>query len=175
MFETERLRLRRWLPEDNEPFARLNQDPRVMEYFPTVLTREESDALIQRINAHFDTHGFGLWASALKETGEFIGFIGLNIPSFEAHFTPCVEIGWRLAYEFWGKGYATEGAKAVLTMGFEEFGLSEIVSFTVPKNIRSRRVMENIGMTYHEKDDFMHPKLPEGHLLRPHVLYRAKP
>jgi RimJ/RimL family protein N-acetyltransferase len=169
---TERLILRAWREEDREPFARMNRDPAVMEFFPAVLTREESDALVDRATAHFAAHGFGPWAAELKATGDFIGFIGFSIPRFEAHFTPCVEIGWRLAAAHWGRGLATEGARTAMTYGFEALGLNEIVSFTSVVNARSRRVMEKIGMTHNAADDFDHPRLPEGHWLRRHVLYR---
>jgi ribosomal-protein-alanine N-acetyltransferase len=171
---TERLRLRRWLPDDREPFAAMNSDPRVMEHFPAALSRGESDALADRIEAHFDQHGFGGWAVEIPGTARFAGFIGLSIPAFEAHFMPCVEIGWRLSAECWGRGYATEGARAALDFGFESLGLDEIVSFTVPANVRSRRVMERIGMSRQPGDDFDHPGLPQGHLLRRHVLYRLR-
>lgn len=170
---TDRLCLRRWRPSDRAPFAALNADPRVMEYFPAPLSREESDALMSRIQDHFDQHGFGLWAVEIPTVVPFAGFIGLAIPRFTAHFTPCVEIGWRLAAAQWGHGYATEGARAVLRFGFETLGLHEIVSFTVPANRRSRRVMERIGMIHHLDDDFDHPALPESHPLRRHVLYRC--
>lgn len=169
---TERLILRAWRPEDCEPFARMNSDPAVMEYFPALLTRTESDALVDRAEAHFVTHGYGPWAAELKPTGEFVGFIGLSIPRFEAHFTPCVEIGWRLAAAHWGRGLATEGAQAVSECALGELRLKEIVSFTSESNVRSRRVMEKIGMTHDAADDFDHPGLPEGHWLRRHVLYR---
>lgn len=172
---TDRLRLRRWLPADRGPFAALNADPRVMEHFPAALSREESDTLVARIEAHFDQHGFGLWAVEISNVTPFAGFVGLSVPRFEAHFTPCVEIGWRLAAEHWGCGYATEGARAALAFGFDVLGLGEIVSFTVPANLRSRRVMERIGMVHHPADDFDHPALPEGHRLRRHVLYRIGP
>jgi len=168
----ERLILRRWREEDREPFARMNSDSSVMEFFPALLTRSESDALVDRIEAHFATHGFGVWATELKATGEFIGFVGLWTPSFEAHFTPCVEIGWRLAAPHWGQGLATEGARAAVAQAFGELGLKELVSFTSVGNVRSRRVMEKIGMTHDAADDFNHPDLPEGHWLRRHVLYR---
>ena len=171
---TQRLILRRWREEDREPFARLNCDPAVMEFMPALLTRAESDAMVDRIEAHFAAHGFGLWAAELRGTGEFIGFIGLSIPRFEAHFTPCVEIGWRLAQEHWGKGLATEGGQAVVEYAFRDLGLVELVSFTSVGNLRSRRVMEKIGMTHDAADDFDHPVLPEGHWLRRHVLYRKK-
>ena len=169
---TDRLYLRRWRATDRQPFAALNADPRVMEHFPAPLSREESDALAARIESHFEQHGFGLWAVEIADIAPFAGFIGLSIPRFEAHFTPCVEIGWRLAAEYWGSGYATEGARAVLAFGFEQLRLAEIVSFTVPGNLRSRRVMERLGMTRNPADDFDHPALPEGHPLRRHVLYR---
>jgi ribosomal-protein-alanine N-acetyltransferase len=172
MLETERLLLREWRDEDRAPFARMNADPRVMEFFPAALTAAETDAMLERMRVHFDRHGFGWWAAELKETGAFIGFIGLGVPYFEAHFTPCVEIGWRLATEHWGRGLATEGARAVLRYGFEELGLREIVSFTSTQNVRSRRVMEKLKMTRNPADDFDHPRIPEGHPLRRHVLYR---
>ena len=170
--QTDRLRLRRWLPADREPFAAMNADPRVTEYLPGPMSREESDTLVARIEDHFDRHGFGLWAVETRDAASFAGFIGLMVPRFEAHFTPCVEIGWRLGPEHWGRGYATEGARAALAFGFAELGLDQIVSFTVPANTRSRSVMEKIGMTYDPADDFDHPLLPEGHPLRRHVLYR---
>ncbi len=172
--ETPRLLLRAWREKDLAPFAALNADPRVMEYFPSILTRAESDALAARIAEHFDQHGFGVWAAELRATGEFVGFIGLNIPGFSAHFTPCVEIGWRLAFEHWGRGLATEGARAVLGQAFTTLRLPEVVSFTTAANLRSRRVMEKIGMERDPQDDFDHPLLERGHPLRPHVLYRAR-
>jgi RimJ/RimL family protein N-acetyltransferase len=169
---TERLWLRRWRDEDRAPFAAMNADPHVLEHFPATLSRQESDAAVDRITAHFDAHGFGLWAVEIPGVAPFAGFIGLCHPRFDAHFTPCVEVGWRLAAEHWSRGYATEGAQAALTFGFETLGLNEIVSFTVPANRRSRRVMEKIGMTHNPDDDFDHPLLPPGHALRRHVLYR---
>jgi RimJ/RimL family protein N-acetyltransferase len=172
--QTERLILRRWREADREPFARMNQDPTVMEHFPAVLSREESDAFVDRIEAHFVERGFGLWAVEVRDSGAFIGYIGLAVPRFEAAFTPCVEIGWRIAAEYWGRGLATEGARAVVRFAFEELKLREIVSFTVPANLRSRRVMEKLGMTRDPREDFDHPLLAEGHPLRRHVLYRLK-
>jgi RimJ/RimL family protein N-acetyltransferase len=175
---TDRLLLRRWRATDREPFACINADPRVMEYFPATLTREESDAGIDRVEAHFACHGFGVWAAELRGTGELIGFIGLNLPEFEAPFTSqstaAVEIGWRLAAEHWGKGLATEGARAALHDAFTELRLQEVVSFTTVNNQRSRRVMEKLGMTRNPADDFDHPAVPEGHPLRRHVLYRLR-
>ena len=171
---TERLLLRRWIPADRVPFAAMNADPRVMQYLPAALSRDESDLLIARIDAHFDRRGFGLWAVEIPDVAPFAGFIGLAIPGFDAPFTPCVEIGWRLPTEHWGRGYATEGARAVLAFGFETLELDEIVSMTVPDNLRSRGVMERIGMVHNPADDFDHPVLPEGHALRRHVLYRIR-
>lgn len=172
--KTERLLLRRWQDSDRRPFQQMNADPRVMEFFPEVLTSEASDALFDRAREHFNRHGFGPFAVELLETGSFIGFIGLSIPAFDAHFTPAVEIGWRLGLEYWGKGLATEGAGAAVNYGIEKLGLESIVSFTVPDNLRSRRVMEKLGMTHDPRDDFDHPVLPAGHPLRRHVLYRLK-
>lgn len=173
---TQRLCLRRWRSEDRPAFAAMNADPRVMEHFPAMLSREESDALIDRIEAHFAERGFGLWAVEVAGGAPFIGFVGLQAPRFTAHFTPCVEIGWRLAAEHWGRGYATEAARAALAFGFNEAGLDEIVSFTAIPNLSSQRVMQKIGMTHDPAGDFDHPVLPEGHSLRRHVLYRiARP
>lgn len=143
-----------------------------MEFFPEPLTADASDALFDRAQAHFNRHGFGPFAVELIETNAFIGFIGLSVPAFDAHFMPAVEIGWRLAFEHWGKGLATEGARAALGFGFNDLGLEQVISFTVPANLRSRSVMEKIGMTHDPRDDFDHPGLPEGNPLRRHVLYR---
>ncbi len=170
---TPRLVLRRWRPSDLEPFARLNGDPRVMEFLPHLLSREESDAFAERIAEHFEGRGFGLWAVEVRGGAGFAGFVGLSVPPFEAAFTPCVEIGWRLAFEHWGQGYASEAARAVLDLALGDLGIAEVVSFTVPANLRSRRVMERLGMRRDPADDFDHPRLPEGHPLRRHVLYRA--
>ncbi|MGB8259497.1 MAG: GNAT family N-acetyltransferase [Terracidiphilus sp.] len=172
VIETGRLILRRWRAEDREPFARMNRDARVMEHYPALLTRAESDAVVDRIEANLETRGFGLWAAELRASGEFIGYVGLAVPRFEAHFTPCVEVGWRLAAAHWGMGLATEGARAALGYAFTELALPDVVSFTVPANLRSRRVMEKLGMTRDAGEDFDHPLLPAGHPLRRHVLYR---
>lgn len=169
---TERLILRPWRESDRAPFARLNSDSRVMEFLPRLLSREESDALADQIEWHFRERGFGAWAVELRRDGTFIGFTGLNVPTFEARFTPCVEIGWRLAADCWGQGLATEAAKAAARYAFEIAGLEELVSFTVAAHVRSRRVMEKLGMTHDSAEDFDHPQLPEGHPLRRHVLYR---
>lgn len=172
---TERLRLRRWRPSDRRPFAELNADARVMEHFPAPLTRDESNRMVQRIEAQFELHGFSLWALEVPGVVEFAGFVGLLVPSFQAPFTPCVEIGWRLAFEHWGKGYAPEAARAVLRFAFEQARLREVLSFTATGNLRSRRVMEKIGMSHDAGDDFDHPNLPPGHRLGRHVLYRVGP
>jgi len=145
-FETPRLLLRDWHPSDRAPFAAINADPLVMRYFPSTLNGEGSDAMVERNRLHFERHGFGLWAAAVRETNEFAGFIGLSVPSFETDFTPCIEIGWRLASCFWNKGLATEGASAVLRFAFDTLHLDQVVSFTVVENLPSRRVMEKIGM-----------------------------
>ena len=170
--ETHRLTLRRWRQSDREPFARINRDTAVMEFMPALLTTEESNQLIDRAEAHFVQHGFGPWAAELRANSAFIGFIGLFIPRFEAHFTPCVEIGWRLARNAWHAGLATEGAQEVVRYAFENLKLPSLVSFTSVGNTRSRRVMEKLGMSHDPADDFDHPALSEGHPLRRHVLYR---
>jgi ribosomal-protein-alanine N-acetyltransferase len=169
---TERLALRRWRDADREPFAALNADPTVMERLATTLTRDESDAFVDRIERGFEERGFGLWAVEVIEGPSFVGFVGLNVPSFEAEFTPCVEVGWRLARDAWGHGYATEAARAAIADGFTRVGLDEIVSFTTPGHTRSRAVMERLGMTHDPADDFGHPSFPEDHPLHDHVLYR---
>jgi RimJ/RimL family protein N-acetyltransferase len=172
---TARLTLRRWRESDREPFQALNADPHVMEFFPALLTAKETDQAVTRIEEHFERHGFGLYAAELIGTETFIGFIGLSVPTFEAPFMPAVEIGWRLAYEHWGQGLAAEGARAVVHYAFATLQLPGLVSFTVPANWRSRRVMENIGMIHDPSGDFDHPRLPECHPLRRHVLYRLHP
>jgi ribosomal-protein-alanine N-acetyltransferase len=169
---TARLRLRRWRTDDRPAFAALNADPRVMEFFPSPLTVVESDALADRIDSHFTTNGFGFWALEVPGVVAFAGFVGLSIPRFDAHFMPSVEIGWRVAANYWGQGFATEAARAALEFGFGALALREIVSMTVPANIRSRRVMERIGMVRNAADDFDHPGI-EG-ALRRHVLYRIR-
>lgn len=173
-FRTARTLLRAWRPADRDPFAALNADPEVMEHFPEVLDRTESDAIADRIETHFDLHGFGLWALEIPGVTAFAGFVGLAVPRFEATFTPCVEIGWRLARSTWGHGYATEAARAVARFGFDDVGLDEIVSFTSVDNHRSRRVMERIGMTRDREADFDHPNVPAAWVGRRHVLYRLR-
>ncbi len=170
--ETPRLTLRPWRDADVEPFVAMFADPRVMEFLPAAPDRAGIEAIAGRIRAHFAEHGFGWWAAEQKVSGDFIGFIGLSRVTFAAHFTPAIEVGWRLASAHWGQGYATEGAKAALDFGFARLGLPEIVSFTVPANRRSWRVMQRIGMTHDPADDFDHPRLAEGDPRRRHVLHR---
>jgi RimJ/RimL family protein N-acetyltransferase len=169
---TPRLRLRPWRGDDLPALAAMNADPVVMRHFPSTLDRAGSDALAGRIRAHFARHGFGMWAVEAPGVAAFVGLVGLAVPGFRAHFTPCVEVGWRLARGHWGRGYATEAARAALAFGFGRAGLDEIVAFTVPANVRSRRVMERLGMRRSPADDFDHPALPEESPLRRHVLYR---
>jgi len=169
---TERLALRRWRESDLEPFFRINSDSRVMEFLPETLTREKSDELARRIASHFEKHGFGLCAAELRTNKKFIGYVGLAVPSFETRFTPCVEIGWRLDANCWARGLATEAARRIVRYAFGPLGLKELVSFTSPANVRSRRVMEKTGMRRDPADDFDHPNLPAGNPLRRQVLYR---
>jgi RimJ/RimL family protein N-acetyltransferase len=169
---TERLLLRQWRDEDLEPFAVLNGDPETMRHFPAPLTRSTSDAFVRHARRQIEAEGWGLWAVEVVGGAPFVGFVGLARPSFEAHFTPAVEVGWRLAREHWGMGYATEAGRHALRFGFEELGLPEIVSFTSRLNEPSQRVMERLGMRRDPADDFEHPRLPERHPLRAHVLYR---
>ena len=173
---TPRLLLRPWRDEDLAPFAAINADPQVARYLPSTWSRHESDAFVERVRQDFERDGFGLWAATRLDAPShpFIGFIGLAVPRFEAPFTPCVEIGWKLSPAHWGVGLATEGAGAVLRHAFDELGLQEIVSFTVPQNLASRRVMEKLGMRRDPAEDFEHPRLPVGHSLRSHVLYRIR-
>ena len=171
---TPRLRLRQWSDADLEPFAELNADPEVMRHFPAPLTRARSDALALGQRVLIAERGWGLWAVEVVESSAFIGFVGLSEANFDAHFTPAVEVGWRLARAHWGHGYATEAARAAIAHGFDEVGLDEIVSFTTVGNDRSRRVMERLGLTHDPADDFEHPLLAPGDPLRPHVLYRIR-
>ncbi len=170
---TDRLLLRRWRPADRAPFARLNADPEVMRWFPSPLSRQESDALADRIEAGFEARGWGLWALELQAAGRFIGFAGLSPVTFDAPFAPAVEIGWRLAREAWGSGFATEAGRAAVVCAFGELELGELVSFTAAGNVRSRAVMERLRLARDPADDFDHPLLPAGDPLRRHVLYRA--
>jgi RimJ/RimL family protein N-acetyltransferase len=152
----------------------MNADPAVMEFFPGLLDRRASEAAIARMDAHFDHHGFGLWATEVQSTNEFIGFVGLNTVDFEAPFTPAVEVSWRLARLAWGNGYATKAGKRALGFAFDDARLAEVVSFTVPANMRSRATMERLGFVHDAGSDFDHPKLPQGHILSRHVLYRKR-
>jgi RimJ/RimL family protein N-acetyltransferase len=169
-FETERLLLRQWKSADRASFAALNSDPRVMEFLPALLTRAESDAMADHCESLIRQRGWGFWAAELKGSGEFIGFVGLHIPSAQLPFSPCVEVGWRLAFEQWGKGLATEAAQGALHIGFGVLGFQEIVSFTAVGNRRSRAVMERLTMR--ESRTFEHPHVPESSPLRVHCLYR---
>lgn len=172
--ETKRLILRDWRVSDIDEFARINQDPQVMEFLYQPLSLQQSQALIDKINSHFEKHGYGLYACELKENNTLIGFVGLNVPDFQAHFTPCVEIGWRLAHEVWGQGLAPEAANAVIEHAFSELGLKEIVSFTSLLNTNSIRVMQKIGMSCDPSENFPHPKIPTEHPISMHCLYRLK-
>jgi RimJ/RimL family protein N-acetyltransferase len=165
----ERVRLRAWVDADRERFAAMNADPSVMEHFPAPLSRAQSDALFSTLRQHLVDHGFGFWA--LEVEGRWLGFVGLAHVPFEASFTPAVELGWRLVRDAWGHGYASEAARLVLRYGIEQLGLSQVVAFTAVQNLRSRAVMERIGMIH--LHDFDHPVLPEGHRLRRHALYRS--
>ena len=164
---TERLILRRWRSGDREPFAALNADPAVMEYLSGLMTRAESDAFIDQSEAFWGEHGYGRWAIEVPSEAECIGFVGIQTLTY----MPKDEIGWRLARAYWGRGYASEAARAALGDGFERVRLDEIVSVTVPANVRSRQVMERIGLTHDPARDFDHPRFPQGHRLSRHVLY----
>ncbi|AOM39142.1 GNAT family N-acetyltransferase [Xenorhabdus hominickii] len=172
--ETERLLLRAWKEEDREPLFRLNSNPEVMEFFPNTLTKEQNNTLVDNFISKFETQGgWGLWAVELKQSGKFIGFVGLNVPNIELPFSPCVEIGWRLDKPFWGKGYTCEAARSIFEFAFMEAELEEVVAFTTVSNYRSESVMKKLGMLRDEKT-FLHPGLPEHHPLREHVLYRLR-
>jgi RimJ/RimL family protein N-acetyltransferase len=174
MLRTERTILREWTDDDLEPFARLNADPEVMRWFPKTLTRAESDDMAARIRRSLADDGWGLWALEVPGVSSFCGFVGLNPVRFEVHFAPATEIGWRLDRPWWGRGYATESARAVVDFSFGDLGLDEIVSMTTTGNVRSRAVMERLGMTRDPADDFDHPYVPVGSPVRPHVLYRLR-
>lgn len=172
MIETTRLRLRQWQSADAEPFAAMVADPEVMQYFPATLTRQESDVLLAKLQRRIEASGFGFWATERRDTGAFIGFVGLNIPDYPLPFAPCVEIGWRLTRSAWGQGLASEAARAALRYGFDVLQLPEIVSFTSQHNRRSQAVMQRLGMQRDLHGDFLHPKLASDHWLARHVLYR---
>ncbi|MEO0895782.1 MAG: GNAT family N-acetyltransferase [Bacteroidota bacterium] len=170
LFKSERLGFRKWTPDDLAPFAAMNADPEVMRYFPAVLSQDETQGLMDRINKHQEEETFCFYAVDRLENEEFIGFIGLSRPKFEADFTPCVEIGWRLKASVWRRGYATEGALKCLEVAFDELGNEEIYSFTAHSNFPSYKVMEKIGMK--KVGEFIHPKIGPDHPLNPHVLYK---
>jgi RimJ/RimL family protein N-acetyltransferase len=169
-----RVSLRPWRDADRDAFATLNADARVMEFFPSRLSRAQSDAMADHIERHFGEHGFGLWALEVPNVAPFVGFAGLAVKKFPAPFTPCVEVGWRLAFEHWQYGYATEAARLAVDYGFGTLALSQIVSYTSVTNRRSRAVMERLGMCRDPADDFDHPDIPASHPLRRHVLYRLR-
>lgn len=171
ILETERLRLRPWQASDSAPFAAMNGDERVMEFFPSVVTPEVSDGIMTRLQDHFNEYGWGFWAVELRATGEFIGFIGLLVPRPEIPAYPCVEVGWRLAAQHWHQGYATEGARASLDFAFDQLGLDHVVAFVVPENTPSRAVMHRLGMR-DQHQPFIHPMMPEGSRFRTCCLYR---
>ena len=173
---TERTLLRAWRDEDLEPFARLNADPEVMEWFPSTLSGEQSNAAVRSIRERMESQGWGLWALEVPGVSPFCGFVGIQWVPFAESFTPAVEIGWRIDRPWWGNGYVTESARACLDFGFNALGLDEIVSMTTTKNRRSRAVMERLGMMQDPDADFEHPAIPEASPVRHHVLYRlARP
>jgi RimJ/RimL family protein N-acetyltransferase len=167
-----RLTLRPWEDRDRAPFAAMSADPVVMQHLSPLPTLDAANGWIDRQRAQFAQHGFGYWAVELRESGQLVGAVGLSRPSYEAHFTPAVGVGWRLARPFWGYGYASEAANTALRFGFGQLGLAEIVAVTIPANVRSQQVMRRLGMTYSPADDFDHPRLPEGHPGRRCVLCR---
>jgi RimJ/RimL family protein N-acetyltransferase len=168
----EHLILRQWKDSDLEPFAGMNADPEVMRHFPSPLTRAQSESDMAVLRGQIDERGWGLWA--VEVDGAFAGFTGLSVPRFTSHFTPCTEVGWRFRREYWGRGLAYRAACEALNYGFGTLKLPEIVSFTAATNIRSQRLMQRLGFTRDLQDDFDHPTLPEGNILRRHVLYRKR-
>lgn len=168
---TDRITLRQWQADDFPAFAEMSASAEVMEYFPSTLTRAQSDAVATKIMAKIEQNGFGFWALELNETGEFCGFVGLNRPEPELPFGPCLEIGWRLRRKFWGKGLASEGGRLALAYGFDQLEADEIVSFTAADNQKSQAVMKRLGFAFNG-ETFMHPALADGHPLKKHVLYR---
>jgi RimJ/RimL family protein N-acetyltransferase len=172
MLRTRRLILRRWKESDLLPYAKINADRRVMEFMLGTMTEQETRQSIDHAEKHFDLHGFGRWAVEIAGSERFIGFVGISIPTYALPFSPCVEVAWRICAEEWGNGYAPEAATEAMRDGFERVGLREIVSFTTSTNLKSRRVMEKLGMQYCPGEDFDHPMVAEGHRLRRHVLYR---
>lgn len=173
--ETDRLILRSWRAEDLEPFYNLCADPVVMEYFPALLSREEAQAMIDRMVTNQKNDGYSFMPCVRKDTGQMIGFVGLSYFTKPTHFSPCVEVGWRLDKDHWGLGFAPEAAKACLHYAFDILKVPEVIAMTAVPNLKSRKVMEKIGMTYNPSDDFDHPSVDDGHWLKRHVLYRIKP
>ena len=171
---TARLLMRQWREEDKAPFAELNADPLAMEHFPSTLSREDSDAFVDRMHARLDENGWGLWALELRDTGEFLGFTGLAYFADGLPFAPATEIGWRLRRQHWGHGYATEAGAAARDHAFDVLALDELVSMTAATNVASQRVMQRLGMSHDPADDFEHPRVPDGHPTKPHVLYRLR-
>ncbi len=169
--ETERLYLRQWQASDFAPFAKMNANPKVMEYFPKLLTTSMSNAIAKKCQSLINDNGWGFWAVNLKETDTFIGMVGLNNANADMPFSPAVEIAWRLDNDYWGLGYATEAARASLNFAFVELGIEEVVSFTAVINKRSQLVMERLSMT-NTQEDFFHPMLESNHRLAEHVLYK---
>lgn len=169
---TTRLILRQWQDSDFAPFAAMSADLQVMEFFQSTMSREKSEEMLTRCRDMITERGWGIWAVELRETGEFIGFVGLHTPGYDLSFNPCVEIAWRLKVEVWGKGYCTEAARAVLDAGFNQLGLKEIVAYTALPNVRSAAVMKKLGMKSDPQENFNHPMVEEGHWLREHCLYR---
>lgn len=174
MLETKRLILRNWEDRDKGEFARLNSHPEVMEFFPALWTQVESDAVLGKVKKVISDRGWGFWAIEEKSSGNFIGFTGLMVPSFDAPFMPAVEIGWRILPEFWNQGFATEAADKSLWFGFQVLKLPEIISFTAVGNVKSQRIMDKIGMIRAMEKDFLHPNVPDGNVLKPHVVYIKK-
>lgn len=176
MFElrTERLLLRTWQPADLRGFAALNGDPQVMQHFPSVMSRSQSDAMARRMQAHFVQFGFGYWLLERHEQPGLIGVLGLQQVAFAAPFTPAVEIGWRIQQAHWRQGYALEAARAVLACAFNRLQLEQVLAFTVPANVPSQALMQRLGMQHAPSEDFQHPLLPPGHPLRSHLLYRLR-
>jgi ribosomal-protein-alanine N-acetyltransferase len=174
VIETPRLRLRNWRDEDLQPWFEMGADPRVMEFFPSVYDRERSDSIAASVRQRNEVNPYGWWVIEEKDGEPFAGVMQLADVPFEAHFTPVHEIGWRLPAKFWGRGYATEAARAILDYAFERLGMDEVVALTTVMNVRSRRVMERLGMTRDPNDDFDNPRVPEGHALQRHVLYRIR-
>ena len=171
---TKRLLLRQWETRDFPLFQEINADPRVMEHFPSPLSKQESDFLAQKIQKELEEKDYGLWAIEVPGVFPFTGFVGLHYQDFPSAFTPCIEIAWRLGYDYWGRGYAKEAAKKAIDYAFKTLKLDLLVAFTTPSNKRSWGLMEKLGMTHDPKDDFYHPKLPKDHPLGFHVLYKLK-